>query len=51
MKTFNKIVRKYRHGEAKYSFIPKFTKAACIALELQLAIAQASWAQHKPFAI
>ena len=48
METFHKIVQKYRHGEAKYSFIHKYTKQACVALELQLAIAQSQWAQHKP---
>lgn len=48
METFHKIVHKYRHGEAKYSFIHKYIKCSCIMLELQLAIAQASWAQHKP---
>jgi len=44
MKTFNLIVRKYRHGEAKYSLIHKATKRACIELELQVAIAQKKWA-------
>jgi len=44
MKRFNEIVRKYRHGSAKYSMIPKSTKRACVTLELQLAIAQSKWA-------
>jgi len=44
MRTFNEIVRKYRHGIAKYSMIHKSTKRACVTLELQLAIAQSSWA-------
>jgi hypothetical protein len=34
MKTFHKIVAKYRNGEAKYTSAPKFVKAACVSIEL-----------------
>jgi len=44
MNKFNKIVRKYRHGKAKYSLISKSTKRACVTLELQQAISQSKWA-------
>ena len=47
MRTFNLIVRKYRHGEAKYSFLPKATKLVCVLLELQFAIANTMWAKGK----
>jgi len=44
MRTFNLIVRKYRHGLAKYSMIHKSTKRACVTLELQMAIHNAHMA-------
>jgi hypothetical protein len=45
MRKFNEIVRKYRHGIAKYSMIHKSTKRACVTLELDLVIAKERWAE------
>lgn len=43
MKKFNAIVRKYRHGAAKYSLASKAIKRACVTLELQELIARERW--------
>jgi hypothetical protein len=45
MRKFHLIVRKYRHGEAKYSLIRKTTKRVCVELELDLVIAKERWAE------